>query len=49
MSPKRHTLRVGDKVHEVVVHEIVEIDPTSPVEAEPLPWPDGHSYIGNPG
>src|SRR5438445_8593943 len=36
MSPKRHTLRVGEKLHEVVVHEIVEIDPTSQVQAEPL-------------
>lgn len=31
LSPRRHSLNVGERLHEFVVHEIVNIDPTASV------------------
>ena len=36
LRPKRQTMTWGNQVHEVVVHDIVEIDPTADVTVEPL-------------
>jgi hypothetical protein len=32
LSPRRHTLTVGERLHQFVVHEIVDIDPTTSVQ-----------------